>query len=324
MRVAFAGTPEFAVPTLLALMRSPHSLVGVLTQPDRPRGRGQRLTPSAVKVAAGASVPIDQPASLKTPADRAPLEAWRPDVLVVVAYGLLLPRAVLEIPRLGCVNVHPSLLPRWRGAAPIERALLAGDETTGVTIMLMDEGLDTGPLLLQRSMAIEATDTGASLREKLAPLGASLVLEALGGLAEGTLRPRPQSTEGVTYAPKLEKREAPIDWSRPAMQIERQIRAFEPWPVAETSWRDPARGVAERLLVHAARLSPDLATVAGPSGYIVAVNGHHRDGYIRVQCGTGCLDLLTLQRPGGPRLPAPVLTRGTLALKPHMRLGSGT
>ena len=325
LRVAFAGTPEFAVPTLMALMGSAHRLVGVLTQPDRPRGRGQRVTPSAVKVAAGISVPVDQPASLKTAADRAQLSTWRPDVLVVAAYGLLLPPAVLEIPRLGCVNVHASLLPRWRGAAPIERALLAGDDTTGVTVMLMDEGLDTGPLLLQQAIPIAADDTAGSLRAKLSGLGATLLLEALQGLAQGALHARAQPAEGVTYARKLDKREAPIDWKRPAVEIERQVRAFEPWPVAETNWRDAGSGTGERLLVHAARLAPLPGTAtASPPGCIIEANGDHRRGYVRVQCGMGLLDLLTLQRPGGPRLPASVLTRGPLALKPRMILGGGT
>ena len=325
MRVAFAGTPEFAVPSLLALMSSAHQLVGVLTQPDRPRGRGRRVTPSPVKVAAGTLVPVDQPASLKTAADRAQLSAWRPDVLVVVAYGLLLPAAVLEIPRLGCVNVHASLLPRWRGAAPVERALLEGDAATGVTIMLMDEGLDTGPLLLQQPIPIGPDDTAGSLREKLSGRGAALLLEALQGLAEGTLRPRAQPAEGVTYARKLEKREAPIDWKRTAVQIERQVRAFEPRPVAETTWRESTNATGERLLVHAARVSPlPAAGTAAAPGCIVEVNGDHAAGYIRVQCGTGRLDLLTLQRPGGPRLPASVFTREPLALKPRMILGGGT
>jgi methionyl-tRNA formyltransferase len=321
LRVAFAGTPEFAVPTLRALMGSAHSLVGVLTQPDRPRGRGRHVTPSPVKEAAGTSVPVAQPASLKTAADREPLAAWGPDVLVVVAYGLLLPPAVLAIPRLGCVNVHASLLPRWRGAAPIERALLAGDERSGITIMLMDEGLDTGPLLLQQSIPIAPGDTGGSLREKLAALGAPLLLEALAGLSEGTLHARPQPAEGVTYARKLEKREAPIDWSLPAARIERQVRALNPWPVAQTAWRDE-RGGSERLLVHAARVAPPAGSPMAP-GCIVAVNGDH-EGYIRVQCGSGCLDLIALQRPGGRRLPAAVLTRGLQALKPGTVLGGWT
>jgi methionyl-tRNA formyltransferase len=323
MRVAFAGTPEFAIPTLLALMRSPHQLVGVLTQPDRPRGRGQRLSPSPVKAALDASVPVAQPVSLKSPETQAQLAAWRPDVLVVVAYGLILPKAVLQIPRLGCVNVHASLLPRWRGAAPVERALLAGDETTGITIMLMDEGLDTGATLLQRPAAIDPRDTAATLRARLAELGAPLLLEALQGLNDGSLRPRPQPTEGVTYAPKLEKREAAIDWRKPAVEIERQVRALQPWPVAETVRADPQTGGPDRLLVHAAKVAPcdGPASVGGP-GYIVRTDGSHGEGYVRVQCGEGCLDLLTLQRPGGQRMPASLFTRGPRAIEPSMVLGA--
>jgi len=336
LRVAFAGTPEFAVPTLLSLLSSPHQLVGVLTQPDRPRGRGQRLSPSPVKVATPAAVPVAQPQSLRSAEDRAQLAAWRPDVLVVVAYGLILPKAVLEIPRLGCVNVHASLLPRWRGAAPVERALLAGDEGTGVTIMLMDEGLDTGPILLQQSVAIDPSDTGASLREKLARVGAPLLLEGLQGLADGSLRPHPQPAEGVTYARKLEKREAPIDWRRSAAEIERQVRALQPWPVAETVQADPRSGLSERLLIHEARVAPSAgahgagdggsqtrggALAGSPPGCIVATDARHDQGYIRVQCGSGRLDLLTLQRPGGQRLPASIFTRGPRALEPSMVLG---
>ncbi|MGH8179351.1 MAG: methionyl-tRNA formyltransferase [Steroidobacteraceae bacterium] len=323
LRVAFAGTPEFAVPTLLSLMGSPHELVGVLTQPDRPRGRGQRLSPSPVKAAVDPSVPIAQPATLRSEDDRAPLVGWRPDVLVVVAYGLILPKAVLEIPRLGCVNVHASLLPRWRGAAPVERALLAGDPTTGVTIMLMEEGLDTGPVLLQRTLPIDSQDTGASLRARLATEGAPLLLEALQGLAAGALKPHPQPAAGVTYARKLQKSEAVIDWTRPAVEIERQIRALQPWPVAETVRHDPRTGAADRLLVHAARLAPvDLAATVERAGWIVETDGrHHQEGYIRVQCGEGCLDLLSLQRPGGQRLPAAPFTRGPRALEPSMVLG---
>jgi methionyl-tRNA formyltransferase len=325
LRVAFAGTPEFAVPTLVGLMRSRHQLVGVLTQPDRPRGRGQRLSPSPVKAAVDGAVAVAQPASLRSPEDRAPLVSWEPDVLVVVAYGLILPKAVLEIPRLGCVNVHASLLPRWRGAAPVERALLAGDATTGVTIMLMDEGLDTGPILLQRTVAIDPHDTGATLRAKLAADGAALLLEALEGLADRTLHPRPQPAEGVTYARKLEKREAPIDWSRPAAEIERQVRALQPWPVAETSRSDPQAGTPDRLLVHAARVAPgspgDAVTGESRPGCIVETDASHDEGYIRVQCGEGCLDLLILQRPGGQRLPATLFTRGPRALQRSMVLG---
>ncbi len=322
MRVAFAGTPEFAVPTLRALMSSPHQLVGVLTQPDRPRGRGQRLAASAVKAAVDPAVPVAQPAALRSREDRAALVAWRPDVLVVVAYGLILPKPVLDIPKLGCVNIHASLLPRWRGAAPVERALLAGDDTTGVTIMLMEEGLDTGPVLLQQPLAIDPQDTGASLRGKLARLGAPLLLEALRGLADGTLHPHPQPAEGVTYASKLQKREAPIDWRRPAVEIERQVRALQPWPVAETVHRDPRTGTSERLLVHAARVAP--GAMAGRPGCIVEADGRHGAGHVRVQCGEGCLDLLTLQRPGGERQPAALFTRGPRALEPLVVLGEAS
>ncbi|MFI4884991.1 MAG: methionyl-tRNA formyltransferase [Steroidobacterales bacterium] len=327
LRVAFAGTPDFAVPTLLSLMGSPHRLVGVLTQPDRPRGRGQRLTASPVKAAVDASVPLAQPQTLRSAEERAPLAAWCPDVLVVVAYGLILPKQVLQIPRLGCVNVHASLLPRWRGAAPIERALLAGDETTGVTIMLMDEGLDTGPVLLQQRLPIAAADTGITLRAKLAAAGAPLLLEALRGLSEGTLRPHPQPADGATYARKLEKREAPIDWRRSAAEIERQVRALQPWPVAETTQPDAGAGVPERLLVHEVRVAPAAgltsagSTPAVTPGCIVETDGRHESGYIRVQCGTDCLDLLTLQRPGGQRQPAALFTRGPRALERSMVLG---
>jgi methionyl-tRNA formyltransferase len=322
VRIAFAGTPEFAVPVLHSLLRSSHQLVGVLTQPDRPSGRGRRLTPSPVKAAVDASVPMAQPAALRSPEERAPLADWKPDVLVVVAYGLILPTAVLEIPRLGCVNVHASLLPRWRGAAPIERALLAGDEATGVTIMQMDAGLDTGPILLQRAVAIGPHDSGADLRARLAAEGGPLLLQALQGVADGSLSPRAQPAEGVTYARKLEKREAPIDWNRPAVEVERQVRGLQPWPVAETVLFDPRTGAADRLLVYAARVAPiGSAAEAARPGCIIATDGAHQQGYIRVRCGAGALDLLTLQRPGGQRLPAGLFTRGSRALEPSMVLG---
>jgi methionyl-tRNA formyltransferase len=326
MRIAFAGTPEFAVPALLSLLRSPHQLVGVLTQPDRPRGRGRLLGPSRVKEAAvAAAVPVAQPATLRSPEDRAQLVAWNPDVLVVVAYGLILPQAVLEIPRLGCVNVHASLLPRWRGAAPVERALLAGDDHTGVTIMQMDAGLDTGPILLQRTVAIDASDTGASLRARLADEGAGLLLEALQGLADGALHSSPQPAAGITYARKLEKREAAIDWTRPAVEIERQVRGLQPWPVAETALSHPQTGAPDRLLVYSARVAPTGSSAAADRpGCILETDGRHQGGYIRVQCGDGALDLLTLQRPGGQRQSASLFTRGSRALEPSMVFGGVT
>ena len=321
LRVAFAGTPEFAVPVLQALAHSRHRLVGILTQPDRPKGRGRQVHASPVKRAAGPGVPVHQPAVLKAPADWAPLLGWQPDVLVVVAYGLILPQPVLDLPPLGCINVHASLLPHWRGAAPIERALLAGDRETGLTIMQMDAGLDTGPILLQQPEPIESTDTGGSLRDRLAERSGPLLLQALEALARGTLSATPQPAEGATYARKLEKREALIDWDRPAVQIERQIRALRPRATAETVWFDPQSGAEERLLVHRARLVTEAQESPAAPGCILHTAGHHQDGYIRVQCGCGSLDLLTLQRPGGSPQCAGVFASGQRRLQPQMRLG---
>ena len=321
LRVAFAGTPQFALPVLLELLHSRHRLVGVLTQPDRPQGRGRQLTASPVKLAAQASVPVHQPVALKTPADWACLLEWRPDVLVVVAYGLILPPAVLDLPPLGCLNVHASLLPRWRGAAPIERALLAGDSETGLTVMRMEAGLDTGPILLQRRVPIEPLDTGGSLRDRLADLSGPLLLHALAGWADGTLTGTAQPEQGVTYARKLDKRDAEINWSDPAEQIERQIRALRPRAAAETVRIDAASAAEERLLVHAARLGPRTDPAAAEPGEILAVHGSHQDGYIRVQCGIGSLELLRLQRPGGSAQSAGVFASGHRPLQPRMRLG---
>jgi methionyl-tRNA formyltransferase len=210
------------VPALQALVGSGHTVVGVLTQPDRPKGRGQQLAASPVKQAAlAANLPVAQPETLKTEEGRTPLVDWKPDVLVVVAYGLILPTAALSIPRLGCLNIHASLLPRWRGAAPIQRAILAGDSETGITIMQMEPGLDTGPMLLKREVPIAPDDTGGSLHDRLADLGANAILEALDRLNSGTILAEPQPQEGVTYAAKLEKAEARIDWTARANEIER-------------------------------------------------------------------------------------------------------
>jgi methionyl-tRNA formyltransferase len=288
LRVAFAGTPDFAVPPLEALRASGHELVGVLTQPDRPRGRGQQLAASPVKQAAQRhGVTVLQPQSLKNEAARAEVAALRADVLVVVAYGLILPQAVLDLPRLGCVNIHASLLPRWRGAAPIQRAILAGDAETGISIMQMDAGLDTGPVLLKRRIPIGENDTGGSLHDKLAALGAPALLEALEGLAGGTLRAEPQPSTGVTYAEKLQKAEALVDWSRDAIAIERQVRAFNPWPVAET------RLAGEQLRIFMARAQNEDSNDAAP-GTVVAA----RDDAIVVACGHGALRITELQRAG--------------------------
>jgi len=322
LRVAFAGTPEFALPVLLELLHSPHQVVGVLTQPDRPKGRGRRLSASPVKLAAQTKVPVGQPTTLKDPSDWAPLIEWRPDVLVVVAYGLILPQPVLDLPPLGCLNVHASLLPRWRGAAPIERALLAGDTETGLTIMRMEAGLDTGPILLQRHVTIDPCDTGGSLRDRLGDLSGPLLLQALDALTRGTLVARPQPAEGATYARKIEKRDALIDWCRPAEQIERQIRSLQPLTVAETVRIDPETGVEERLLVHAARLaSQEAAEPDAAPGCILETHGSHRDGFIRVQCGSGSLDLLALQRSGGSRQNAGTFVGGHRGLAARMMLG---
>lgn len=300
MRIAFAGTPDFAVPALKALLDSPHTVVGVLTQPDRPKGRGRQISASPVKETALAhGLPISQPQTLKDEAGRADLASWRPDVLVVVAYGLILPRAALTLPRLGCLNIHASLLPRWRGAAPIQRAVLAGDPVSGVTIMLMDVGLDTGPTLLRKEVPIARTDNGGSLHDRLAALGAAALLEALDGYSSGTLTPVPQPTQGVTYAAKIEKAEALIDWSRDALEIERQVRAFNPWPVAET------RLDGEQLRVYEA-LAEDTSPQFGELGTIVAV----RDDAIVVQCGTGRLALRQVQRPGRRAMSAGDFARG--------------
>ncbi|MGA8709460.1 MAG: methionyl-tRNA formyltransferase, partial [Steroidobacteraceae bacterium] len=239
LRIAFAGTPEFALPALEALASSSHSLVGVLTQPDRPAGRGRGLATSAVKRRAlELGIAVAQPAGLKTEADRQAFESWRCELLVVVAYGLLLPAAVLLLPRLGCVNIHASLLPRWRGAAPIQRAILAGDRETGVTLMQMDQGLDTGAMLARRILTIDDDTSTGLLQQRLAESGAALLLETLPALEHGGAHAVAQPAEGASYAAKIDKREARIDWRRSAAEISRQVRAFNPKPVAETSWGD--------------------------------------------------------------------------------------
>src|SRR5690606_20940523 len=223
LKVAFAGTPDFAAQALRAILDAGFDVPLVLTQPDRPAGRGMKLTPSPVKaVALAHGIAVDQPERLRTPEQRAALAAVQPDVLVVAAYGLLLPREVLELPRLGCINIHASLLPRWRGAAPIHRAIEAGDTETGITIMQMDEGLDTGPMLLSRSVPILPDDTTGSLHDRLAALGAELVVDALRRLPEG-LPATPQPDAGMTYANKISKAEAALDWCRPAVELARAV-----------------------------------------------------------------------------------------------------
>jgi methionyl-tRNA formyltransferase len=288
VRIAFAGTPEFAVPALEALSRA-HQLVGVLTQPDRPRGRGRHPASSAVKHRAlDSSLPIAQPISLRDPTERAVLEAWRPDALVVVAYGLLLPSEVLSLPPLGCINLHASLLPRWRGAAPVQRALLSGDARTGVSIMQMDAGLDTGPVLLQRSIPIEPDITAGLLENRLAQVGAEMLIETLAALTAGTLVPQAQPLEGVSYASKLTKAEAAIDWNQSAERIERQVRAFNPRPIAES------RLGPEVLRIFSAHALPEAPSTQMPPGTVLEV----RPDAVVVACGAGQLAVTALQRPG--------------------------
>jgi len=288
LRIAFAGTPQFAVPALRMLLASGHAVVGVLTQPDRPAGRGQQLRASPIKLlAAGHGLPIAQPPTLKTPEGRAELARWAPDLLVVVAYGLILPPPVLELPRLGCLNIHGSLLPRWRGAAPIQRAILAGDAETGVTIMQLDAGLDTGPTLLERRRPIHSHDTAGDLHDALSELGAAALAEALDGITAGRLAARPQPASGATYAPKIEKAEARLDWSAGVVEIDRRVRAFNPWPMAETSF------AGEPLRVLRARIADQPVSDAAPGTLL----GIAEDG-LRVACGDGVLAVRELQRAG--------------------------
>src|SRR5580692_3933346 len=235
LRLGFAGTPAFAVPALDARIGSPHRVVAVFTKADRASGRGQKVHASPVKTRAlELGLAVHQPASFKDPEVCALLAELELDVLVVVAYGLILPRAALDLPRLGCINIHASLLPRWRGAAPIQRALLAGDRATGISIMRMEEKLDTGPVFLERAVVIGPRETGGSLHDRLAGEGASAVLQVIDELSTNSARSTPQREDGVTYASKIDKAEGLIDWSRPAVEIDRQVRAFNPWPIAET------------------------------------------------------------------------------------------
>jgi methionyl-tRNA formyltransferase len=292
LRIIFAGTPEFSVPCLEACRASGAEVVAVYTQPDRPAGRGRKLTPSPVKQAAlAAGIPVEQPESLKTIEARETLAAYRPDLMVVVAYGLILPRKVLAIPRLGCWNVHASLLPRWRGAAPIQRAILAGDAESGVDLMQMEAGLDTGPVLLERRTAITREDTGGSLHDRLSLLGADALIEGLQRAIAGESMPaRPQSDDGVMYAHKLEKAEARLDFTRAAIALERQVRAFDPWPVAE------GEIAGEQVRIWAAHAIDDATTVL--PGQVIGAQRHGID----IACGEGVLRVTALQRAGGKRI----------------------
>jgi methionyl-tRNA formyltransferase len=286
LRIVFAGTPEFAVPALEALHAARHQIVAVYAQPDRPAGRGQEVGAGPVKRCAQVlGVPVEQPATLRSPEAVARLRGHAADLMVVAAYGLILPPAVLELPRLGCWNIHASLLPRWRGAAPIHRALLAGDTVTGITIMQMDAGLDTGPMLLERPVEIGGREAGGALHDRLAAVGAEAIVAAIEEFQAGRLTPVPQPAEGVTYAAKIRKEEARIDWSAPADVIDRQVRAFDPWPVAETRWED------RQLRVWSAEPVP---AAVGTPGQVLEADG----GRIVVATGKGALALKRVQLAG--------------------------
>jgi len=292
MRLIFAGTPEFAAAALAALIEAGHDVALVLTQPDRPSGRGMRLTPSPVKqLALQHGLSVLQPVALKDVEVQAQLAAANADVMIVAAYGLLLPSAVLTIPRLGCLNVHASLLPRWRGAAPIQRAILAGDPETGITIMQMDRGLDTGGMLLRAALPIADHDTAQTLHDKLAILGASSIVSALRQLELGTLQVQPQDDSAATYAAKLSKAEGSIDWRKSATDLARAVRAYNPFPVAQ------ARLQAETWRIWQAQAAQ---RSEGVPGEILQAN----KGGILVGCGEGALLLKELQKAGGKRLPA--------------------
>ncbi|HEX4939788.1 MAG TPA: methionyl-tRNA formyltransferase [Candidatus Kapabacteria bacterium] len=296
MNLIFAGTPEFAAIQLQALLGSRHRVIACYTQPDRPAGRGRKLTPSPVKALAQEhGIPVYQPVNFKNADDVAQLQALNADLMVVVAYGLILPKAVLDAPRLGCINVHASILPRWRGAAPIQRAIAAGDRETGVTLMQMDVGLDTGAMLLKVTTPISADDTGGSLHDRLAQIGAPALLETLEQLAAGAAKPQAQDNSLATYAHKLTKEEAKLDWTRSAADLHNLIRAFNPWPVTHTELDGDTIRVwkAER----------QTGNHQAAPGTLLDVS---RDG-VTVATGDGLLRLTELQLPGGKCLPVAAL-----------------
>ena len=287
LRIIYAGTPEFAVPALESLSRSEHRLVAIYTQPDRPAGRGRKMQHSPVKkFALEHDLPVFQPTNFSEASAVDDLRSLNADLMVVAAYGLLLPPTVLEVPRLGCINIHASLLPRWRGASPIQQAILAGDENSGVTLMRMDKGLDTGAMIASRSVAIDPSWSAADLHDSLAPLGAELLLESLDHIEPALRQALVQDESLATYAPRLTKQQAEVDWNKPAQVLLREIRAFNPWPVSYTFIDN------ENLRLWSARISQQVEP--GSPGYVVA---HDTDG-VYISCGQGVLQLTELQFSG--------------------------
>ncbi len=312
MRVVFAGTPTFAVSPLEALAAAGHEIVLVLTRPDKPAGRNMALAMSPVKVVATRlGRAVYQPPTLRDSDGQEHLKAAAPDVIVVVAYGLILPQAVLDIPRYGAINIHASLLPRWRGAAPIHRAIGAGDAQSGISIMQMDAGLDTGPLLVTHAVTIAPGETTGTLHDKLSRLGADAIVEALDGIVNRRLVPIPQDDEGITYAAKVNKRETWLDWSRPAIELERCIRAFNPSPGAQARFEDV------ELKVWKGTAMENVVDQRASAGTVLRIDPAGLD----VACGAGLLRLEAVQRAGGRQMPVADLLRG-FAIKPGDRFAS--
>ena len=301
-RIIFAGTPEFAVPSLQAVADSGHELCTVLTQPDRPAGRGRRTRPGPVKrLALELGTDVLQPRSVRDQSVQAALRELAADLMVVVAYGMLLPESVLAIPARGCINVHASLLPRWRGAAPIQAAIRAGDPETGVSLMQLDAGLDTGPVFATAGTAIGDDETAGELHDRLAELGARLLAQHLDAILDGSLEPKPQADDGVTYAGRIDKADAVIDWRQSSVDIVRLVRAFNPWPVAETLLD------GQRMRIWSACSEPDAEPSPGaPPGEVLACDP---DG-VQVRTGDGCVRLLTVQMPGRQQIAAAAFAHG--------------
>lgn len=318
MRLVFAGTPEFAATILAALLDSGHPVINVYTQPDRPSGRGRKLKAGPVKtLAARHHIPVSQPSSLRSTQSADALAAHLPDVMVVAAYGLLLPPSILSVPTYGCINVHASLLPRWRGAAPIQRAILAGDEETGISIMQMDKGLDTGGVLRAARLKIRSEDTAGSLSERLARLGATTLLETLEELSYGALEAMPQDDSRATLAPRVAKSEAELDWSQDAAALNRRVRAFNPWPVAFTQLPGSGDPQSRRLRVWQAMPCPERSDPAAPGTVLTA----GAEG-ITVAAGRGVLLLTEVQVPGSRVMSAADLLNAR-PIRPGSVLGRG-